>query len=1052
MKTFSMLFCLWVVFFTVGASGYPCFKANYATQAWQYLNKTPARPTINAELQARAKEMLKASELLFLENNGQVANDKGIPLTEVLFTAKTAGAQVYVTATSIHYVFTKVDLSRSSRAGVSDLRRDSIKSVTTHHFTVELVGANPNATLIKQEPQPYFENHYLAHCPAGVQAKSYKRFTLKDVYPGIDWVVYSHGQNLKYDFVLASGRDAAKIKVKVKDAASSMSKNGSMVMTTSLGKVEEEKPISFQLGQALNTRFKPLGHQTYGFEVSGMNTNAPLTIDPNVVWSTYYGGSSYETSNSCVSDFSGNVYLAGATGSANMPVSGRAHQSGFAGGVDAFIVKLSSNGTRLWATYYGGSSDEDGLCTLDPSGNLYVAGFTNSLNFPVAGAHQSLKAGSEDAFLLKFNSSGTRLWATYYGGIGRDQGRVCTTDALGNVYFSGFTASSDFPVQGAVQSFNNGQFDSFLVKFNGNGNLLWSTYFGGAQDDVSWSCATDGLNNVYLTGTTSSANFPMTPGAFQTILAGNRDAYLAKFAANGSLIWSTYYGGTGIDDAISCTIDPMGNVYMAGPTGSVDFPVSNAFQASYAGGSADAFLVKFSGTGVRLWATFYGGNDVEDCSSCVVDALGNVYITGETSSIQFPVTAGAYQSTYGGSAYDAYLVQFNAQGQQLWASYFGGDGIDIGNFCSADGLGNVYLTGATTSTNLPTVGAYQGANAGGFDAFVTRLSNCAVLAKPTISRIGDTTFCAGDSVVLTAPSGYAYLWSSGSTTQSITVRTPGHYSVRIITNGCGSEVSDPVQVQVIPSPLLPVITANRPTTFCVGDSVRLSAPTGFSYIWSTSDTTQSVVVKNPGTYSVRVISGSCVSPEASLVVSLLQNDTLKLDHNPSTVCPSTTSTYRYSVLSRSIYPFTWMVEGGIIQSMDSNWVNVLWSTTATEYKLKVSAITNAVCYIYPDSLSLRVLNTSTDPLSSCYVPSAELKIPNVITPNDDKMNDALVIDGIGQYPASRLSIYNRYGVLLASYAPYTNQFTGNDMVAGTYFIMLNSGTGYVYKGWLEVVK
>lgn len=1047
-----MLFCLLAVFSTVGASGYPCFKTNYATQAWQYLNQTPARPTISAEVQAQANENLKSAELLFLENNGQVANDKGKPLPEVLFTAKAAGAQVYVTATSIHYVFTKVDLARSTRAGVSDFRRDSIKSVTTHRFTVELVGANPSATLIKNEPQLYFENHYLAHCPAGVQAMSYKRFTLKDVYPGVDWVVYSHGQNLKYDFVLAKGSDASKIKLRVKDAGSSIGKSGSLVMTTSLGKVEEEKPVSFQHGQALSTRFKALGHQTYGFEVSGMNTNAPLTIDPNVVWSTYYGGSGYETSNACVSDFSGNVYLAGATASMNLPVSGTSYQPTFAGSVDAFIVKLSNSGTRLWATYYGGSSDEDGLCTLDPQGNLYIAGFTNSVDFPVSGAFQPSSAGGQDAFLLKLDSFGARLWATYYGGTSRDQGRVCTTDALGNVYFSGLTASVDFPVRGAVQPSANGRFDSFLVKFTASGAPLWSTYFGGTEDDVSWSCATDGLNNVYLTGTTSSANFPVTPGAFQPGSAGNRDAYLAKFGANGTLIWSTYYGGTSIDDAISCITDLAGNVYMAGPTGSADFPVSNAFQATYAGGISDAFLVKFTSTGTRLWATFYGGNDVEDCSSCVVDALGYVYITGETSSTQFPVTAAAYQTTYGGSTYDAYLVQFNTQGQRLWASYYGGDGLDIGNFCSADGLGNVYLAGATTSTNLPTVGASQSANAGGFDAFVTRLSNCAVLVKPTISRIGDTTFCAGDSVVLTAPSGYAYLWSSGANTQSITITTTGRYSVRIIDNGCGSEVSDPVPVQVTPSPQLPTITANRPTAFCVGDSVRLTAPTGFSYLWSTSDTTQSIMVKNPGTYTLKTSSGLCSSPVASLVVMHLLNDTLRLDHNLGTVCPGTTSTYRYSVRSRNIYPFTWTVEGGIIQVQDSNWVNVLWSTTAASYRLKVSAITNALCYIYPDSLTFTILSTSTDPLSSCYVPSAELKIPNVITPNDDKMNDALIINGIDQYPASQLTLYNRYGVQMATYAPYQNQFTGKDLAAGTYFIVLNSGTGYVYKGWLEVVR
>jgi hypothetical protein len=225
--------------------------------------------------------------------------------------------------------------------------------------------------------------------------------------------------------------------------------------------------VSFQEGKKLETSFKELGNQTFGFNVPNANLTQPLTIDPSVAWATYYGGSDTEQGNSCATDAAGNVYLTGYTCSTNFPVAG-AFQGTHGGGTkDAFMVKFNIIGSRLWATYYGGSiSDEGTSCATDASGNVYLAGNTQSTNFPVAGAFQGTNGGNWDAFLVKFNSIGSRLWATYYGGTSDDYAYSFATDAAGNVYMAGYTNSTNFPVEGAFQGTNGGGFDAFMVKFD----------------------------------------------------------------------------------------------------------------------------------------------------------------------------------------------------------------------------------------------------------------------------------------------------------------------------------------------------------------------------------------------------------------------------------------------------------------------------------------------------------------------------------------------------------------------------------------------------------
>jgi hypothetical protein len=403
-------------------------------------------------------------------------------------------------------------------------------------------------------------------------------------------------------------------------------------------------------------------------------------------WATYFGGSDDDWAFSVATDPQGNIYVVGGTSSTNFPVydpgGGVYYQGSLAGSYDAFILKFNSIGVRQWATYYGGNDyDHANSVVIDPQGNVYVLGYTLSTNFPVynpsGGAYyQGSNAGYSDAFILKFNSSGVRLWATYYGGNYNDNAYSVTVDFQGNVYVVGYTNSTNFPVydpgggayyQGTIGSSDS--FDVFILKFDSIGVRLWATYYGGGSDDIANSVAIDPQGNVYVVGQTYFTGFPVyNPGGgayYQGSSAGYSDAFILKFNSIGARLWATCYGGSDYDYAYSVTTDPQGNVYVVGYTSSTDFPVYDPgggayYQGSRAGGY-DAFILKFNSSGVIQCATYYGGSDGDWANSIATDQQGNVYVVGYTNSFDFPVYSpggGAYYQGNNAGNSDAFILKF----------------------------------------------------------------------------------------------------------------------------------------------------------------------------------------------------------------------------------------------------------------------------------------------------------------------------------------------------------------------------------------------------------
>ncbi len=360
---------------------------------------------------------------------------------------------------------------------------------------------------------------------------------------------------------------------------------------------------------------------------------------------------------------------------------------------------------------------------MDSAGNAYVTGYTGSSNFPTKNPFQGARAGSYDAFVTKLSPTGSALvYSTYLGGGGSDVGDGIVVDSTGNAYVSGQTTSTNFPTKNPFRAANAGGFDAFVTKLSPTGSaLVYSTYLGGNGYDYAYGIALDSARNAYVTGYTHSTNFP-TKNPFQGVYPGGYyTAFVTKLSPTGSaLVYSTYLGGSYADVAYGIAVDSTGNAYVTGSTGSANFPTKNPFQGVSAG-NFDAFVTKLSPTGSALvYSTYLGGNSVDAAYGIALDSAGNAYVTGYTHSTTFP-TKNPFQPAH---AFDAFVTKLSPTGSALvYSTYLGGsNGSDIGYGIAVDSTGHAYVSGQTNSTNFPTKNPFQAANAGNYDAFVTKLS------------------------------------------------------------------------------------------------------------------------------------------------------------------------------------------------------------------------------------------------------------------------------------------------------------------------------------------
>jgi hypothetical protein len=652
---------------------------------------------------------------------------------------------------------------------------------------MQLVGASATPRAAAADPLAGSTNYLLGNDPAGWHTgiAGYGRVEYQGVYPGVDLVYYGNQRQLEYDFRLAPGADPGIIRLALQGAEGlSLDGAGDLVLHTAGGDLVEHAPVLYQptAGGRLpvDGRYVLEGDGRVGFAVGAHDPGKPLVIDPALGYSTYLGGNNVDQGFAVAVDGNGDAYVVGETSSTNFPVTPGAEQGTLADKLanegDVFVAKLSALGNGLlYATYLGGTSEDGGLgVAVDPSGNAYVCGFTNSLDFPTTAnaALRTFTGGNIKGFAAKLDPTGAHLlYSTYLGGDHEDTARAIAADNAGNAYVTGFTSSLNFPVStttatsvAAAQPVPRGLENAFVTKLNtlaatGPASLVYSSYFGGnndqytgvgVPDEAGNAIAVDGTGNVYLAGDTDSSNFPVTPTAVQTTYVGASPAsgtahvFVAvvnpAVAGQAGLLYSSFLGGSGNDESFGVA-QHAGTVYVAGRTGSADFPTTaNAFQKTFGGGVGthtgsgfgDAFVTQInpavSGQAGLLYSTFLGGKDDDEAHGLAVDQSGNAFVTGTTFSANFPTTANALQGTLC-STRNAWVAELNpaASGAAsfLYSTYLGGGSNDIAQAIAVDGKGNAYVTGQTDSDNFPTLNPLQAARggkaAGLTDAFVLKL-------------------------------------------------------------------------------------------------------------------------------------------------------------------------------------------------------------------------------------------------------------------------------------------------------------------------------------------
>lgn len=726
--------------------------------------------------------------LSFRENRGQIRDQQGKPRTDIDFILQASGMTLYVGKGQLHYQFIKEEEPDATEYTPenSPQHYQVAGHVTLSRIDVQLKGANPTAVLVKEAAQAAKYHYYTDGSQHGVtDVQTYGKITYKNIYPSIDWVLYTKGTQLKYDFIVHPGGKVGDIQMNYTGAQTlELQKDGSLKVSGPIGSITEAAPYIYEQEskKAVTGKFI-LNQNTLSYETAPHQ--GTLVVDPGVDWATYYGGEGADGSaNSIATDAGGNVYITGKAKSLLQIATTGAHQTSYSGaaGSDSYLAKFDSLGQLQWATYYGGTAtsgfyittDAIGVAT-DPFGHVYITGSTSAESgIATPGSFQPTRATNafQQGFLAQFDSEGIRQWGTYYGAsLGPGPitqnatfiyGIAC--DKLGNVYIGGQTDSASastgtLVTAGAHQATPGGgnNPDGLLVKFDSSGNREWATYYGGEKLDKVTGVACDDDNNVYITGTTfNSTTGIASPGSWIDTDNPDVDGYVAKFNSDGVRQWGTYLHASGLALATNSynQLYVAGYVQSAGSDTMVYTP--GCHQSTLILGSQfNGFLMQMNPEdGTRNWGTYYGADKPTYARSVACDGQGNVFLSGDTKSYatlttETIATEGSYQDTLGSPAglgnppKDAFLALFDSTGQRKWATYYGGAGDDDG-FITCDSSGVVYMTGATKSTvAIATSDGYQTTYGGVSDAFLVRWLPVDIALASVLSPAKDTV-CSGE--------------------------------------------------------------------------------------------------------------------------------------------------------------------------------------------------------------------------------------------------------------------------------------------------------------------
>lgn len=848
--------------------------------------------------ETKALSLLKNRPVEFLENKGQMKDMNQQPAPYLLFKAEAPGLDLYITEKGLSYVFLKIETDEEESEPMTGKGQEEKLKVSYERIDMDLAGASiKRENIVKEEESEAYCNFLMGPGNTIPHVKKYRRITIKNVYPGIDWVLYnSTASGFKYDFIVHPGASYAQVQLLYRSRKElDIDTNGNISIKTFNGSLQENAPYSYFKDSEKKTgsSFQQLSRQKkkgfyetlIGFRLDMLNAGPadyPLVIDPQLVWATFFGGTNIDGTTALDTDTLGNIYMTGYGGSTDFPLLNIGSYFQSTPG-SSFIFKFSDAGVLLWSTYYAATGTTGVFIKCDNIGNVFLCGQSSTLNpFPSVNNStyfQATNAGVNDAFIAKFDNQGNCVWATMYGGNNQDLGSSLATDQAGNVFMVGTTASTNFPVQNAGTYFdatnpaNNSS--SYIVKFDNNGNRLWATHLKGLS--ASGVC-TDRFGSVYVVGISSSGILPLlNPGgsAYYQTTATSQDATILKFSNSGVLRWGTYYGGSSQDFIYSLVADRQGNVFMLGQTSSTNLPVQNSggyYQSSPAGLS-DAFLLKFDSVGVRQWGTYLGGSRgdfITNTDGVAIDTCGNLHVGFHTRSHNIPLMAAceggfndaSLDTSVSLNNFDVYTARFSNSGAMQWATYLGGDGPDFRASLAVNRYGNYFITGEWISPTVPA--SYPLVNPGGStyfsqpfavdDIYIAKFS---IPATPAQS-FSYSAYCISDTNHLPAKmpgflSGGTFTAANGLGINPLTgqvspsTSVPGTYTVSYLMAPChcpNAQAQVKGTATVVIS-AVPVLTVSGNFTICTGKPASFVASGASTYSWNVGGTSPTISLTAP---------------------------------------------------------------------------------------------------------------------------------------------------------------------------------------------------------------
>lgn len=711
--------------------------------------------------------------LSFVPNRGQADS-------QVRYLAQTGGASFQFTQDRI-----AISLSKGDKG---------------HALHLRFLGANPNPTMTAGERQRGKVN-YIAASERQTNIPTFAALTYRELWPGIDMAIRGRGGALKYEFHLAAGADPSNIRLAYAGASGlALTEGGALNIATPLGALADKPPRSFQGKSGVDSRYALHGERTYGFALGAYDRSRPLVIDPGLAYSTFLGGGESDGALDVAIGGDGSAYVVGSlgyNGAVDYPTTPGAFRTTMGRGQSSFVTKVEPDGSGLvYSTYLHETTIGDGIA-VGVDGSAYVTGIVQgAADFPTTpNAFDRTLGGFNDRFVLKLNPSGSALdYSTLLGGSADEQGgyyasHLIAIDEQGHAYVTTHTQSSDFPTTpGAFDSTYNGNGDAIVAKLSPDGSsLVYSTFVGGTGSETYPVVTVDRHGRAYVAGETTSRDFPVTPGSFDTAYGGGlEDAFLLRLSADGSASsYAGYVGGSVREFGNGVAVDPQGSAYVTGITQSPNFPTTpGAHDRQLGGSSGDAYVMKVQPDGLALsYSTFVGGAGEDQAEGIAVNARGEAHITGLTFSNDFPTTQDALDPSLAqlGNAFDAFFTKLDTSGSSLVYSTYIGDAQHERGFGVAAVGSSAYLAGETTSSGFPTTsGAFDRGYNGHLDAYLMRFGP----GPPATLGLTPTTATnpLGSEHCVTATS----IDASGEPTPDITI----HFSVTGSVETSGSQTTD----------------------------------------------------------------------------------------------------------------------------------------------------------------------------------------------------------------------------------------------------------------------